>query len=76
MARAAVEDLKIGDLVVTASGALRKIVWIGTRAYSPRFASNNPDLLPIRFRAGSLDYGVGGATCWFRPNTRCSSTAC
>ncbi len=54
----AVEDLKIGDSVVTASGALRKIVWIGTRAYSPRFAGNNPDLLPIRFRAGSLDYGV------------------
>ena len=54
----AVEDLRIGDSVVTASGALRKIVWIGTRAYSARFAANNPDLLPIRFRAGSLDYGV------------------
>ncbi len=52
------EDLKIGDPVVTASGALRKIVWIGTRAYSARFAGNNPDLLPIRFRAGSLDFGV------------------
>ncbi len=54
----AVENLKIGDSVVTASGARRKIVWIGTRAYSARFAANNPDLLPIRFRAGSLDVGV------------------
>ncbi len=50
----AVEDLKIGDRVVTASGALRPLKWIGTRAYSARFAGNNPDLLPIRFMAGSL----------------------
>ncbi len=50
----AVEDLRIGDLVLTASGALRPLKWIGTRAYSARFARNNPDLLPIRFKAGSL----------------------
>ena len=50
----AVEDLQIGDLLRTASGALRPLKWIGTRAYSARFAGNNPDLLPIRFKAGSL----------------------
>ena len=54
----AVEDLKIGDSVVTASGARRKIVWIGARAYSARFAGANPDLLPIRFKVGSLADGV------------------
>ncbi len=53
-----VEQLEIGDLLVTASGALRGIVWIGARAYSARFAGNNPDLLPIRFKAGSLADGV------------------
>ena len=50
----AVEDLKVGDLLRTASGALRPLKWIGRRAYSARFARNNPDLLPIRFKAGSL----------------------
>ncbi len=54
----AVEALQIGDSVVTASGALRPIIWIGTRAYSARFAANNPDLLPIRFKVGSLADGV------------------
>jgi hypothetical protein len=53
----AVEDLKIGDLLLTASGKLRPLKWIGTRAYSARFARNNPDLLPIRFKACSLAAG-------------------
>ncbi|MGP0105015.1 cadherin-like domain-containing protein [Rhodoblastus sp.] len=54
----AVEDLRIGDLLLTASGVLRPIKWIGTRAYSARFAGNNPDLLPIRFNVGSLAENV------------------
>jgi hypothetical protein len=54
----AVEDLAIGDLLVTASGNLRPLRWIGWRSYSPRFARNNPGLLPVRFKAGSLAEGV------------------
>lgn len=56
----AVEDLKIGDRVLTAAGKRRPIRWIGNRAYSGRFAATNPDVLPVLFRAGSLGVGVSG----------------
>ncbi|WP_291366698.1 Hint domain-containing protein [Acetobacter sp. UBA5411] len=49
-----VEALVIGDLVRTASGALRPIRWIGRRAYDGVFARGNPDLIPVTFEAGSL----------------------
>ncbi|BCI68411.1 Hint domain-containing protein [Acetobacter aceti] len=49
-----VEALAIGDLVRTASSALRPIRWIGRRAYDGVFARGNPDLIPVTFEAGSL----------------------
>ncbi|HEX7389592.1 MAG TPA: Hint domain-containing protein, partial [Acidiphilium sp.] len=50
-----VEDLTIGDRLITASGNARSLKWIGTRSYSGRFASHNRDVLPITFKAGALD---------------------
>ncbi|WP_418610703.1 Hint domain-containing protein [Gluconobacter cerinus] len=49
-----VEDLVIGDLILTASGDARPIRWIGRRAYDPLFAYGNRDVLPILFHKGSL----------------------
>ncbi|KQP87548.1 Hint domain-containing protein [Methylorubrum extorquens] len=53
-----VEDLQIGDIVVTASGKHRPIKWIGTRSYIGRFANANSNVLPVRFKAGSLADGI------------------
>jgi uncharacterized repeat protein (TIGR03803 family) len=53
-----VQDLSIGDPVVTAAGALRPIKWIGTRSYAGVFLRSNPDMQPIRFLAGCLGNGL------------------
>ena len=54
----AVEDLRIGDRLVTHSGQLRAIRWIGRRTYGGRFVAGKRHLLPIRFHCGSLGDGL------------------
>ncbi|EHH69199.1 Hint domain-containing protein [Gluconobacter morbifer] len=53
-----VEDLQIGDLVLTVSGKAEPVRWIGRRSYSRRFAALNPDVMPVVFRQGSLGNGL------------------
>jgi hypothetical protein len=54
----AVEDLVIGDRVMTLCGEAKRIKWIGTRAYDSRFVGGNPDILPICIRRGALGGGL------------------
>ncbi len=68
-----VEKLKIGDEVVTASGALRPIKWIGRRSYGGRFIMGRKDMLPICIKAGALDIKCPSAICGSRRITRCIS---
>jgi autotransporter-associated beta strand protein len=53
-----VERLAIGDKVLTASGALRPIKWIGRRSYGGRFILGRKDILPICFKADALGDGL------------------
>jgi autotransporter passenger strand-loop-strand repeat protein len=50
----AVEDLAIGDRLVTLEGEAKPIRWIGRRRFDGWLAADNPDIQPICFRAGSI----------------------
>jgi hypothetical protein len=50
----AVERLRLGDLVVTASGAHRPIKWLGHRAVDCRRHERRSDVLPVRVSADAF----------------------
>ena len=52
-----VEDLRAGDRLLTISGRLQTIKWIGTRSYAGRFLRSNQKVLPVRIAAGALGEG-------------------
>jgi len=63
----AVENLKIGDRLVTKSGEARPIRWIGMRAFGGRFIENNRNLLPVLIRADALADNVPKRDLWVSP---------
>ncbi len=54
----AVEDLQVGDRAVTASGALRPVIWIGHRTLDGAGGSLPHDQQPVRIRAGAFGGGL------------------
>ena len=54
----AVEDLAVGDRVVTRDGGLQAIRWIGRKALSVAHLVVHPALRPVLFPAGALGQGL------------------
>jgi hypothetical protein len=61
-----VEDLRIGDLVVTVRG-LQPVTWIGRRSYTRSGAPWNKEVRPIRFRPGAIADGVPSRDLYLSP---------
>ncbi len=57
-AEIAVEELRVGDRAVTASGALRPIIWIGHRAIDGAGRALHHGQQPIHVRAGAFGAGL------------------
>lgn len=53
-----IEDLRIGDLVTTATGEAKQILWIGTRRYEGTFIVGNRAALPVTVSAGAFGDGL------------------
>lgn len=53
-----IQNLRVGDIIPTASNGLQKIRWIGRRDYGPADLKNKPKLRPVRIVAGALGNGL------------------
>jgi len=50
----AVQDIAVGDLVLTAAGGAVPVIWHGCRDFGPNDLARQPGAVPIRFAAGAI----------------------
>ncbi len=66
----AVENLKVGDKVVTRDNGLQTIRWVGKKQLSGRDLLSRPKLRPVMIRAGSLGPNLPERDMMVSPNHR------
>ncbi|KQO95661.1 hypothetical protein ASF33_09830 [Methylobacterium sp. Leaf92] len=62
-----VENLRVGDVAITASGSRRPITWIGNRALDAKGEALPHNEQPIRIRAGAFGHGLPGRDLFLSP---------
>nr|AIA91314.1 CAZy families GT4 protein [uncultured Gluconobacter sp.] len=53
-----IEDLRVGDLVLTKDDGPQPLRWISSRHVSAEMLAAHPNMRPIRIRAGALGEGL------------------
>lgn len=53
-----IQNIKVGDKVMTANGVYQKVRWIGSTKVSAKVLSKDEKLRPIRIVAGALGHGL------------------
>ncbi len=62
-----VEDLCIGDRLVTRFGGIQPVKWIGRQTFQSRFVEGNRDHIPVCIRAGALGESVPARDLYISP---------
>lgn len=62
-----VEDLAVGDRVLTRDNGLQEIRWIGSSKLSAHDLQASPDLRPVLIRSGALEHGLPEADILVSP---------
>ena len=65
-----VEDLAVGDRIITRDNGIKPIRWVGRRHFGGRELATNPHLYPILVRAGSLGDNLPERDIRLSPNHR------
>lgn len=66
-----VEELKLGDLVMTLDHGLQPVRWVGSRLLSAEELERNPRFRPIRIEPGALGVGLPHRRLTVSPQHRC-----
>lgn len=66
----AVEDLEVGDLVITADNGLQAIRWIGKKRMTGARLQAFPELRPVRIRKDAFGEGLPERDMWVSPQHR------
>jgi hypothetical protein len=65
-----VEDLIVGDKIITRDNGIQEIRWIGAKRMDARVFANNPHLQPVLVQKGSLGFGLPERDMLVSPNHR------
>lgn len=65
-----VEDLRVGDRIITRDNGLQEIRWIGRKTLDWKVLNANPHLKPVLIRQGSLGHGLPERDLMVSPNHR------